>query len=163
MQQFFRPRRDGFVHPMTRAAFGGPQKTHALDFKFFADERIQINARRDDVPSRDAGRFAADAKPAAEFVKNFRRKKCDLALVIALEIKEAIALDTASGHAADFRAFDQWMFARRQTLTAKKIMAGRNIEVTDIHGGNIAILSGGGNSFALPYFPARILAKASLM
>jgi len=112
---------------MTRAAFSGSQKTHALDFKFSADEQIQIHARRDDVAPRDAGHFAAKADLAAKIFKNLRCEKSDLTLVIVLKIKEAVALDAASGHATDFRALDQRMFPRRQSLAAEKIMAGRNV------------------------------------
>ena len=150
-----RPARDDRIHPVTPAAFGGSQNTHALDFKCHADERIQIRVRRDDVAPRDAGRLAADAELAAKLFKNFRRKKGDLTLVVVLEIKEAVALDAGSGHTADFCALDQRMFARRQSLAAKKIMARRNVKVTDFHGGNMTIISGGGNSFAHGVLPER--------
>ena len=118
---------------MTRAAFGGSQKAHALDFKLHPDERIQIHFRRDDISPRDAGRFAADTELAAKFFKNFRREKGDLALVVVLEIKEAVALDAAAGHAADFRALDQRAFARRLFVVAEEIMPRRNVEMADFH------------------------------
>jgi hypothetical protein len=149
---------------MTRTAFGSSQKTHALDFKLRADKEIQFRVRRDDVPPRDAGRSAADTELAADFVKDFRRKKSYLAFVVLFEIEETVARDAASSHAMDFRALNQRVFARRLALTAKEIMAGRNVEVADFHGGNMTIISGGENLFTCPRQPpASILARASLM
>ena len=133
---------------MARAAFGGAQEAHALDSKFHSDERIQIQTRRDDVASRDAGRLAADAKFAAQFIKDFRCEEGDLALVIVFEIKETVTFDAASGHATNFRALDQRVFARQLALSAKKIMAGRNVKVADFHGGNMTTFGGGENLFA---------------
>jgi len=133
---------------MTWTALGGSQKTHALDFKLHADKRIQFHTRRDDISPCDAGRFAADADLAAKLFKNFRREKGDLALVVVPEIKEAVARDAASGQTTYFPALDQRMFTRRLVLAAKEIMAGRNVEVADFHGGNMTIISGGENLFA---------------
>ena len=95
------------------------------------------------MPSR-----CADAEFAAEVVKHFRREKGDLALIIVLEIKETVTFDAASGQAANFRALDQRMFTGRRLVVAEEIMSGRNVKVTDLHGGNMATFGGGENLFA---------------
>ena len=70
---------------------------------------------------------------AAEFVKNFEREKCDLPFVIIFEIEIAIVADTVSGDAFDHRHFNCRMGVGFAIVVTDKIVAGRNVEMTDFH------------------------------
>src|ERR1039458_7383416 len=54
---------------------------------------------------RDAGRFFRRPQLAANRVKNFRRKKSDLAFVVVLEIEEPVADQTVACNALDIADF----------------------------------------------------------
>ena len=66
--------------------------------------------------------FPDHAQLGANFLKNFRRKKCDLARAIFFVIKKSIALNAAARDANDFPVLDQFMSGRRLAVLAKKIV-----------------------------------------
>src|SRR5438552_14309904 len=78
-------------------------------------------------------RAILDFERAAKFIKNLKREKCDLAFVIVLEIKVAIAPNAAAGHAFNHRNLKHRMFVRFAPVVSDKIVATGNIKVTNFH------------------------------
>jgi len=70
---------------------------------------------------------------AAKFIENFQRKKCDLALVIVLEIEVTIATNSSASRAFDHRYLNHRMLVRLATMMPDKIVPRRNVQVTDFH------------------------------
>ena len=110
---------------------------HTLDFKFHPHERIQIQARRDNISPRDPGDFAPHSKQAANLLKYFGSEKSDLAFVVVLKIKKTVAQDAAAGEALNLRDSHGWMLSRPPIVMPEKIVPGRNIEVAHFHGGSM--------------------------
>jgi FdhD protein len=116
-------------------------KMNALNFKLLADQFIKIDISRDHVAANQIRRAILHPQCAAKFIKNFQREKCDLAFVIFLVIEEAIAANTLAGHAIDDRHFDGWIIIRFLPVMAEKIVAGRNVKMTDFHRGHDTIVA----------------------
>ena len=131
MQRRLGPRRNGFVHPVTRAAFPDTGKEHALDFKFPPDERIQIYAARNDIAPRAPRRFTVYRQLAANIIKNFCRKESDLPRVVFLETKETVAEQPLPRHTLNFLQLHRWMVAGRLIVMAEEIMPRRDEELLD--------------------------------
>ena len=74
-----------------------------------------------------------NSKRGAQRVEDPEGKKCDLPLVIFFEIEVAIAANASPGDALDPRHFDSRKGAGLLFVMSDKIMAGRNVEVTDFH------------------------------
>lgn len=108
-------------------------KPNALNLKVLADQRVKIDITREDISTNRAGHGRFHFQRAAKLVEHFERKERDLALVIALEIEVAIAANAATRHAFDRRHFNHGKFIRRPPMMADKIMAARNVKVTDFH------------------------------
>jgi hypothetical protein len=123
---------------VTRAAFTDALELDALHGEFFANERIQFHAAGDKVAPRDTGRFVRRTQLPANRVKNFRRKKSDLAFVVVLEIEEPVADQTFARNALDLADFNGGIFTGLPPLVAKKIVAGRNENPLDLEVQSVA-------------------------
>ena len=97
-------------------------KTNALDFKVLIDQFIKIDIARDNIAPCQSGRAIVQLERSAKFIKNLKRKKCDLALVIIFEIKIAIAADAAAGHAFDRPDLDHRKLIRLAAVVTDKIV-----------------------------------------
>jgi len=136
LQKSFRTRRDGAVHPVTRTAFLRAMKTDALNFKILSDQLVKIDIARDHVPSNQRWRAILNLKVTTEFVENVERKKCNLPFVIVLEIEVTIAANSGPGHTFDHRNLNCRIRVRFTIVMADKIMAWRNVKMTDFHCGH---------------------------
>lgn len=121
------------IHPVTRAAFARPLKAHPLDLEFTADQRVQVHPPCDHIPAERRWRAVGNAQSAAERLEDFESEKGDLAFVILLVIKEAIAANAMTGDTFDARDFDCQMPIRLTPMMAEEIMAGRDIELTNLN------------------------------
>jgi FdhD protein len=133
LEKFFRAGRNGAIHPVTGPAFLRAVKSNSLNFKILADQFVKIDIARDDVSSNQRRRTILDFERAAEFIENFQREKSDLALVIILKIEVAIALNAAPGYTFDQRNFDHRILIGFAAMVPDKIVAPRNVKVTDFH------------------------------
>ena len=159
MQEMFRPRRERLVHPMAWRAFRRAAKLHALNLKLPANERIQIHTFDNDIAPRKARRFFRQFQFRAQRGKNFPREERNLAFVVFLEIKKAVALDATSRHTFNLRHFNRRMPARRIAVMAEIIVAGREIKVADFHVQNMAFY----DRFSTLESPVQSRAISSLM
>ena len=116
-------------------------KTNALDFKLLADQFIKIDTARKNVSPDGAGSDPLHLQLAAEFVKDIEREKCDLPFVIVFEIKVAVGAYSASGHAFDRFNLNRQMLARFTSMMSDKIVAWRNVKMTDFHRHHATIAS----------------------
>jgi len=106
-------------------------EAHTLHREFSANQRIQINTRRNHVPARESGMFMPYAKLVANIRENFGRKKCDLAGMIFFVIKKAVALDSTACNASYFPVLDQFMGACRFAVLTEKIVPARREKPRD--------------------------------
>ncbi len=132
-QEFVRAGRDGAIHPIAWPAFLGSVKTNALHFKIFPDEFVKIDISRVNISPDNAGLNSLHLKLVAKFIENFQRKKCDLALVIVLEIEITIATNPLASRTFDHRHFNHGVGIRLATVMADKIVPRRNVQVIDFH------------------------------
>jgi FdhD protein len=108
-------------------------ETNALNFKFLADEFVQIKAARDHVAPRRSGRSIMCVQRNAELFENVERKKSDLSLVVVLEVEVTISANPAARDTFDHGYFDHGMRVRLPTVMANEIVSRRNVQVTDFH------------------------------
>ena len=125
------------VHPMARLAFLDTGEAHALDFKFFSDERIQICAAHEGVAAGVLGLNAGQGQLTTQCLQHFHREKRDLALVVFLVIEEPVAANTPSRHAFDSFDSEVRILPRWLAAVAEEIVAGRNEKVFDANHGGI--------------------------
>jgi len=133
LEKFFRARRDGAVHPITRTTFPRAVKANALNFKLLADDLVKIDIASKHIAAHQSGRTILNLKRAAKLIKNFEREECDLPFVIFFVIKEAIAPDAMTSHALNHRDLNRRILIRLALVMAKKIVASRNVKMTDFH------------------------------
>lgn len=124
------------IHPVTGTAVLGAVKANTLDFKFFSDQSHEVHASRYDISARGPGRAVSDVKRSAKRLKDFEGKESNLSLIIFAMIKVAITLDSMSRDALDLRHFDRGMLVRYTIMVPDKIVARRDIEMTDFHSRN---------------------------
>jgi FdhD protein len=108
-------------------------KTDTLNLKILVDQFVQIDMARHYVAADQRRRGILDLERAAEFIKNFERKKCGLPFVIFLVIEKAIAANPVTGHALDRWNFNCRKFVRCTPVMPEKIVAAGNVKVTDFH------------------------------
>lgn len=118
----------------------GAEKFHSLDLEFSANERKEIGACDDHVATEDPSRFVVDAKVRTKFFENFCREKGDLAFVVFAEIEVTVAPQTATGHAFHLRNLNERKVARRLTVVADKVVAGRDEDLPDEHAMKAALI-----------------------
>lgn len=99
------------------------EKSHALHFEFGSDQRIQIRAGDQRIAPGCGGVGLGQVELAAESVKDFQGKECDLPFVVFLEVKEAITPDTATRNTVDPIYFNDWIFAGGPAVVAEEIVA----------------------------------------
>ena len=121
---------------MTRPAFLSAAKADPLNFKIFPDQRIEIDASNENIPTEATGIGAFDLERAAKFIENFERKEGDLSFVIRFVIEIAIPPQTASSHAFNGWDFNRWEVVGLAAMVSFKIMAGRDVKMTDFHRAN---------------------------
>ena len=85
----------------------GAVEFYSLNFEIAADEREKIDIGDKDVAAQNAGGFVPDSEFVAELFEDFGREKCDLAFVIFLMVKVAIAEQAFAGDAVDSLFFYQ--------------------------------------------------------
>ena len=124
LQKLLRTRPERTIHPVTRFAVRRAAKFYSLNFKFGADERIQIRAFRYDIAPRGSRRFFRKIQHCTHRVENFQRKERDLSFVIFLKIKKPVPFDTTSGNALHLHDFDDCVIAGGLSVTAKKVVPG---------------------------------------
>ena len=122
-QKFFRTRRNGAIHPITRSAFASPVKSHALHFEFAADQFVKIDIARYYVASHQGRRAILQLACAAKFLKNFSGEKSNLPFVIVSIIEKAVAANSVAGDAFDHRYFHGRIFIRFAAVMTEKIVA----------------------------------------
>jgi hypothetical protein len=74
-QKFFRAGRKGLIHPVTRPAFLHTGEGDALNFKFHANQFIEVLISRDDIPPQKRWRFIRYAELDAKRVVSFLRER----------------------------------------------------------------------------------------
>ncbi|MEY2480308.1 MAG: FdhD protein [Verrucomicrobiota bacterium] len=88
---------------------------------------------RQDVAPHRGRRVIPQFKRCAKFIENFERKKSDLPFVIFPIIEETISPNAVAGHTLDQRHFRRRIIVRLAPMVAKKIVAGRNVKMTNLH------------------------------
>ena len=106
---------------------------HSFEFELLPDERIQINSSNYHVAAQRAGRTLLEFECAAKFMKNFERKKCDLALVVILVIEKPIITNPATSDAFHRRNLSCRMVVWFAAVMAEEVVSGRDVKVTDFH------------------------------
>lgn len=111
-------------------------KTNALNFKILSDQPVKIDAAGENISPNATWTNALDLERTAKLVENLKRKERDLAFVILLVIEITVATQAAPGH-----AFDRWDFNHREivrlsSVVPDKIVAGRDVKMTDFHRAN---------------------------
>jgi FdhD protein len=117
-------------------------EANALHFKILADQLSQIDLTGDHIAPDQSGRAILQLKCCAKLFKNFEGKKRDLSLVIFLIIEEAISANAMTGHTLNGSDFQNGVFIRFAPMMTKKVMARRNVKMTDFHRDN-GIITGG--------------------
>lgn len=105
----------------------------ALNFKIAIDQFVKIDITGHHVAPNERGRTILQLKRAAEPIENLERKECDLALVIVAIVEETIAANAMTRHAFDSRNLDRRKLIRLAAVVAEKVVAGRDVKVTDFH------------------------------
>ena len=91
-------------HPIARTTFLSAEEAHPLNFKFPADEFVQIHAPRNDVSAEHRRRLVPDAELFAERFVHFISEEGNLAFVVCIVDEEPIALDALASHTARLAA-----------------------------------------------------------
>ena len=108
-------------------------KANPLDLKIFPDQFIKIAIARENVSPDRARRNGLDLQGATELVENVQREKRDLAFVVLLVIKITVPSQPAPGDALDFGHLNHGKLIRFLAVMADKIVAGRNVKMTNLH------------------------------
>jgi hypothetical protein len=90
---------------------------------------MQVRASGDNIAPRGSGRFAVHSQTVAKLVENLGGEECDLPFVVVLEVEKTVAFNPASGHATDFRRFNQRVLTGRLPVAAKEVVSGREKEI----------------------------------
>jgi hypothetical protein len=114
-------------------------EANALHFKILADQPGKIHIACDHITPDHSGRAILEVKRIAKFIKNFARKKGDLPFIIVLIIEEAITSNAMTGHTLNASHLQNGVFVWFAPVVAKKVMASRNVQVTDFHRDNAII------------------------
>jgi hypothetical protein len=122
---------DGAIHPIARLTLADAFELQALQAESPSDQLIQIHSPGNDIPPNDRWRESTDAEPAADIVENFKRKECDLALVIVAVIQKAVAEDSSSREAFDLLHFYVRARAGFLTMMTKEVVSGGNVEMAN--------------------------------
>ena len=108
-------------------------KANSLNFKILPDQRIKISAANENI-SADATRISAlQLQRAAKFIENVEREKSNLAFVVLPVIEIAVSAQTPAGNAFNRRNLNHGKVVRFPAMMADKIVAGRNVKMTDFH------------------------------
>jgi hypothetical protein len=126
LQPGFSSRPEGGIHPMTRFALLDACKLDALDFKFSADQGVQVRARHEGVASGGRGPSLSQVKLSAQGVKDFQREESDLPFVVLFEIEEPISSDAAASDALNLIHLDNGVLTGWLAVVTKEVMACRN-------------------------------------
>jgi len=133
LQKFPRARSNRAIHPVAWPAFFRSVKTNALNLKILADQFVKIDIAGENISADRTGHGPLHFQRAAKLVENFEREKCDLSLKIVFEIEVTIAPQSTAGDTFNRRHFNHRMFVRLAAEMSDKIVAFRNVKVTDFH------------------------------
>ena len=127
-----RARAERVIHPVAGATFLGADKPHALNFKFLADELIQIHPTRNGVAAEDGGRFVPDVQLLAEGLIDLVGKESNLPVVADILAEEPVAFKSEARHTTRLAHFTDWAGTRRLAVMAKIIVSWRDVEVQQL-------------------------------
>ena len=108
-------------------------KFDALHFKIAINQFVKIDRTGHDIAANQRRGIILQLERATELIENFERKECNLAFVIVAIIKEAIASNAVAGRTFDHRDLNRRVLIRFTAVVAEKIVAGRNVKMTDFH------------------------------
>ena len=115
------------LHPVARTAFLSAEEAHPLNFKFLADEFVQVHAPCYDVSAEHRRWLIPDAELFAERVVHFIGEEGNLAFVVCIVDEEPIALDALASHTTCLAQFTDWVFTRAPTVMAEIIVLWRHM------------------------------------
>jgi hypothetical protein len=121
LQPGFSSRAEGGIHPMTRLALLDTGKPDPLNFKFSADQGVQIRARHEGVASGGRGPSLSQVELSAQGDKDFQGKESDLPFVVLFEIEEPISPNAAAGNALNLIHFHNGILTGRLAVVTKKL------------------------------------------
>ena len=107
-----------------------------MNVEIFSDQTGKVDIPSEDIAPDRARRNALNLQRSAKFIKNFEREESHLTFVVIFVIKKAIPAQTATGDALHCWDFDHWKFIRLAAMVPNKVMADRNVKVTDFHRAN---------------------------
>src|SRR5215472_18028151 len=134
MQELLCSRCDCPVHPVAGLAFANAFEEHALQLKSLPDQLIETYSFNDHIAANDSGGRGRDRKRCTNRAKYLDRKKCDLSLVVLLILEKAVAPNTLSRDAFNFRALHHGICPCRLTVMAEEVVSTRDEQVPN-HGG----------------------------
>jgi hypothetical protein len=111
---------------MTRLALLDTCKPDALDFKFSADQGVQIHTGHERVASGGRGLSLSQVKFPAQSVKDFQGKESNLPFVALFEIEEAISPNPAVRNTLNLIHFHNGALTGRLAVVTKEVMARGN-------------------------------------
>jgi len=114
-------------------------EANTLHFKILSDQLVKIDMPSDYIAPHQSGRAISKLKRIAQLIENLQGKKRDLSFVILLIIEEAIAANAMPGCAFDQLDLGDRIFIRFAPMVAKKVMARRNVKMTDFQRDNAII------------------------
>jgi hypothetical protein len=136
----------GLVHPIAGCAFARAQKPDALDFKFFADEGVEVGTGSDDVAAESRGRGIGKREVLRELVEDLGREESHLALVVIFVVEKPITAQAAARDALDGGDFCGRMRPRGLAVVAEVVVARRDVKMEKLHDGlNQTLESGASN------------------
>ena len=126
---------EGVIHPVAGFTFFGAEEADALEFKFLADEGIEIEAGGDDVTAIDGGGRAGLVELVTDAVVDGEVEEGDLAFEISAFAEVAVADETLAGDAFGGVHFDNRVLAGWGAVVAAEVVAGRDEDV--LNGGHV--------------------------
>jgi len=111
---------------MTRLALLDTCKPDALNFKFSADQGVQIHTSHEGVASGGRGLRLSQVKFPAQGVKDLQRKESNLPFVALFEIEEPISPNAAARNTLNLIHFHNGILTCRLAVVTKEVMTRRN-------------------------------------
>jgi len=112
-------------------------ESNALNFELLTDQLIQIDALSDGIAADKTRRTVPKFHCATKMMKDLQGEKRDLTFVIFLVAEKTVPANAVTGHAIDCGDFYNWIIVRLPPMMAEKVVAGRNVKVTDFHQRNV--------------------------
>ena len=132
-QRLFCAGAERLIHPIAGATFLSAEEVHALNFKFLADEFVQVQAARNDVSAEDRRRFVPDAELLAEGLIHLVGEERNLAFVVRVVVEEPVALDAPASHTTGRSHFADWVLPRGPAVLAEIIVPRRHVQMQHLN------------------------------